>query len=308
MKLANIICSIILAASVIAFAGFSMHQKASADTEGPVIEMDNAEIEISIEDDVTSVLKGVTATDATDGDVTDTLVIESISGFDDEMKRTVSLAAFDNNNHVTKATRTVTYSDYTHIRYALRGSLKFPYLQGEVNILGRVYAKDCIDGDISRKIMIAEGSVVDTDTVGEYEIVLSVANSAGDTEELPVVVTIYDNSNQQYTPTIILSKYLVYTKQGKALNPADYIAGVDYRGAQYQVTDGEGTFAVDTSEMTAEQKEELNNQTPSVSKSLFKITDNVDYNKAGSYIIKYEIEDSEGFRDSVLLTVVVEGA
>lgn len=308
MKLANIICSIILAVSVMAFAGFYIHQKITADVDGPVIEMDNEEIEVSIEDDETVLLRGITATDATDGNVTDSLVIESISGFDEDMKRTVRIAAFDKDNHVTKTTRVITYSDYTPIRYSIRAALKYPCLQGDINILGRVYAKDCLDGDISKNIMFSEGSMVNTDKTGDYDVVLTVTNSAGDTEELPLVVTIYDDAKQSYAPVIVLSKYLIYIKQGEKLEPADYIAGIEYRGANYEITDGEGTFGIDTGNMTQEQKEALSSQNPSVSKSLFRITDNVDYNKSGSYTIQYEIDDSEGFHDSVMLTVIVEGA
>lgn len=308
VKIVNILCSVILAVSIIAFAGFKIYQKSTSDSEGPVIKMDKEEIQISTEDDEAAILKGVTATDSGDGDVTDSLVIESISGFDENKKRTASLVAFDQDNHVTRAKRIISYSDYTPIRFAITKPLKFAYLAGDINIMSGIYAKDCIDGNISRKIRFSEDSLVKTDVVGDYDIKVVVTNSVGDTAELPLTVSIYDNSKDQYCPSIKLSEYLIYIKQGEKINPLDYVEGITYRGEDYKLTDGEGTFAFDTSGMDPAQREALSQQEATVSQNRFKITDSVDYNKVGTYKIEYEIEDNEGFHDSVFLNVVVEGA
>lgn len=60
-----------------------------------------------------ALLAGVTATDAEDGDVTASLLVEGISGRNDDGTVQVTYAAFDSNHHVTKATRAVRYTDYT---------------------------------------------------------------------------------------------------------------------------------------------------------------------------------------------------
>ena len=308
VKIVNMLCSVILAVSIIAFAGFKIYQKSTSDSEGPVIKMDKEEIQISTEDDEAAILKGVTATDSRDGDVTDSLVIESISGFDENKKRTVGLAAFDQDNHVTRAKRVISYSDYAPIRFAITNPLKFPVLQGDVNIMGSIFARDCLDGNISGKIQFSADSMVKTDIIGEYDIKVVVTNSAGDTAELPLTVSIYDDAKEQYCPSIHLTGYLIYIKQGEKIDPLDYVEGITYRGEKYELTEGEGTFALDTSAMSSEERKAISQLKATVSKNRFKITDNVDYNKVGTYEIQYEIEDDEGFHDSVILNVVVEGA
>ena len=49
------------------------------DGKGPEISMDNSEISVSIHADEAELLSGVTAYDAKDGDVTDSLAVEHIS-------------------------------------------------------------------------------------------------------------------------------------------------------------------------------------------------------------------------------------
>ncbi|MFQ7768823.1 MAG: hypothetical protein ACLRIL_11475 [Fusicatenibacter saccharivorans] len=50
-------------------------------------------------------LSGVTAYDAKDGDVTDSLAVEHISNFIEKGRRKISIVAFDSDNNVTHAER-----------------------------------------------------------------------------------------------------------------------------------------------------------------------------------------------------------
>ena len=308
MRILNIVCSLILILTVGFFGVYIYRLYKNSDKEGPVITIENETIEVSVRDGFDTFLEGVTAYDETDGDVTYTLGIESISGFIDKecTTRQINYVAFDSNSHVAKASRRMVYSDYRPIHFALASPLKFPEQSTNVNILGVTRAWDCLDGDISRQIVFSEDSMVQVDTAGAYDVVLCVTNSAGDTEELPVTIRIYEKEKEGALPQITLKKYLVYTNVGKKINPYDYIQSVTYSGVEYLVTNGEGTFAIDTSDWTPEQKKAFLKMDPKVDINKFKITDSVDYNTPGSYEIKYTIDTLTGERGYVYLIVVVE--
>lgn len=72
---------ILFLASSLAFGGCLMRQRTGKDGKGPEISMDNSEISVSIHADEAELLSGVTAYDAKDGDVTDSLAVEHISNF-----------------------------------------------------------------------------------------------------------------------------------------------------------------------------------------------------------------------------------
>ena len=131
-------------------------------------------------------------------------------------------------------------------------------------------------------------------------------NSAGDVHTLPVTVTIYDSSEESARPQIRLSEYLVYTKGGQGLNPTDYIQSVIWRTTEYGVTSGRGTFGVDTSEMTAEERNAFREEAAAVSYERFTIADQVDYQTPGIYEIQYMLTDENGNTGGVYLIVVVE--
>ena len=81
------------------------------DREGPVITIDETQ-QITWQADMekTKLLQGVTAVDDKDGDVTDTLIVESIKPQPTGDEAVVTYVAKDSSHNVTKATRKVTYS------------------------------------------------------------------------------------------------------------------------------------------------------------------------------------------------------
>ena len=308
MRILNIVCSLILILTLGLFGAYNYRLYKNSDKEGPVISIEDETIEVSVQDDYDTLLEGVTAYDERDGDVTYTIGIESISGFIDEecTTRQINYVAFDRNSHVAKASRRMVYSDYIPIHFALTEPLKFPEQSSNVNILGILRARDCLDGDISRQIVFSEDSTVQIDKEGTYDVVLCVTNSAGDTEELPVTIRVYEKSKESALPQIELRKYLVYTKVGEKIDPYAYLRDVIYSGVEYVVTNGEGTFAIDTSDWTPEEKKAFLKLDPAVDINRFNITDSVDYNTPGSYEIKYTIDTLNGERGYVYLVVVVE--
>ena len=306
MRLEKTISILALLAAVFLFGRYLFLTVRKDDTVGPDIEMADAQIEISVNDPQIKLLAGMTATDARDGDVTDTLVVESISGFVSKNTRIVNYAAFDKNNNVTKATRRMFYTDYTPARFYLTDPLQFPVSTSQQTILNTIHVKDAIDGDLSDKVAFSSSSVINVDTAGDYRVTMQVTNSAGDLFSLPLTVTIYDNNLYSSLIKIRLSSYIIYTKTGEQIDPMDYLSGMTYRGTAYAITEGEGTFRVDTTGMSREELEAFRKRDPAVNESLFEILDMTNYNYPGVYEIQYTLGDGDGNRGRTILTVVVE--
>ena len=160
----------------------------------PKISMDQDEIQVSVKDPEKVWKKGITAYDEKDGDITDSLVIESVSTFLEKGRRLVSYAAFDRDGHVAKASRQLIYTDYHSPKISCAKPFSFPV--GTQDILDSVYATDCIDGDISNKVEITGDSVFFLNIAGEYEIWLQVTNSCGDMVTVPVTLEMVDYRQQ----------------------------------------------------------------------------------------------------------------
>lgn len=95
-------CAALLAGNVVVYIG--------GDRKGPEISVPQEEITYVAGTDTSALLNGVTAQDNRDGDVTDTVTIESIIPNADQTGASVIYVAKDSKNNVTKETRTIVYS------------------------------------------------------------------------------------------------------------------------------------------------------------------------------------------------------
>jgi hypothetical protein len=306
MKIARLFGLCFTALALALFIIVNIEYFHNLDLLSPVIEIDSPEITVSINDPVTQVMSGVKASDSKDGDVTDLMVIKGISNFTELDKRTVNYVAFDKDGNYSEAQRTMVYSDYTKPKFEFTDALKFPIGATDTDILSKVVVCDCLDGDISNNITFTNNSMVNSSTPGKYKVDLSITNSAGDTQELPVTVEIFNSLFQNITPEIHLNKYLVYTGLGEKLNLEDMIKDVLYRGQTYSITEEEGTFGIDTSDFTKYQWETFRERDASVNIDKIKITSYINYQVPGVYEVVYELKDLEENLGSVILTVVVE--
>lgn len=259
------------------------------DQEGPVITMDQPSIQIHVKDDISHILDGVTAIDEKDGDVSDTLVVESLSNFIEKGRRQAIIAAFDQNHHVTKATREVIYTDYHSPHFSLESPLRFN-LNSHTSILENVMAYDVLDGDISNKMTIrqenAEGVYSDLEP-GDYHYLISVVNSAGDIAKLPVTVELYTTLQDNQCPKVVLSDYLIYIPKGTKIDPASYIESI--------MLDHQIWSIDELSEDTPYTKEDIQIQNP------------VDPATPGTYEIVYTMENRKAQQQSqIRLIVIVE--
>ena len=252
------------------------------DRTGPVFHMDNRTVEVSVKDGQEALIKGLTATDARDGDVSDSIIVESIGPFTGSGSRIVSYAAFDSDNHVTHTKREMIYTDYVPSRFHLSRPLSFA--MNTVNILNGVSVEDSIDGDLTRNVRMVSDGDIDTAHVGEYRARLKVTNSAGGVSYLPVTVEIYDASVFHRLPLLNLKEYVVYVGKGEYFDEREYLTSIVINGTSYSMTEEEGTYG-----SPAEAQEEAQR---TISYDRVYIESEVDTDVIGSYEVLYSFEDT----------------
>ena len=193
------------------------------DKSGPEITFDKELLKVSVKSSEKKLLKGVKAEDKKDGDVTDSIIIESISKMQENNERFVTYVAFDSDNNVTKAERRIRYTDYTGPRFSLEAPLGASSLSASTSeLFAPLKAKDSVDGDISNQIVI-----VSTDISGmssdEAMLVfeVQVTNSSGDIASLKLPVKMVAGGSNG----IELKDYLIYTKVNKRVNLENNIKG-----------------------------------------------------------------------------------
>lgn len=218
---------ILFCITFITFCGIFVFEKVTKENDYPQIIIEQDTIEMSVQDDKSKLLEGVSAYDNKDGDITDKILIESISKFISDSTCKVTYTVCNSNNHVTSATRKVTYTDYTPPRIMLKDALCFSKLQN-VNLMDYITAQDVIDGDITQNIIVTSSDFTEK-TVGNYTVSLQVTNSVGDVVQTQLPVVVEDRS--LYSPVIKLSTYILYTKVEQKINIYKYIDGVyTYQG------------------------------------------------------------------------------
>ena len=226
----SVLMIILTIVSIAAVIGYVSFEKAVASPLPPIIEFNGGVINVPINASDEQLLKGVTATDPEDGDVSDSLIVEGMSKLSGDNNVKVSYIAFDSKNNMARAERTVHLTDYSAPRFELTSSLCIKQ-SNNVDILKNVRATDMLDGDISGKVKYTlEGYNAMISSAGEYDISLRVTNSLGQTVHLPLTVEI---SQKNPNPAnITLSKYLVYLNAGADFDAKSYIEGYNADGVK----------------------------------------------------------------------------
>jgi hypothetical protein len=220
--------------------------------------------------------------------VTDSLLVESMGTFTDGYTRLATLAAVDSAGNVTRVTRQVEYTDYTGPTFSLDAPLQFQ--TGSTEISSAVSAMDELDGDISDKVKLTTDSTINSGDTGDYPVVFTVKNSAGDEAELTATLSLY-TSTDRTLPVITLSDYLIYIKSGESINPWDYVESISVNQISWNRT----ALGI----LRAEASEEV------IRESDVYISDRMSTTTPGCYEITYSYT-SNGKTGTVRLIVVVE--
>lgn len=272
MRILRTSVTVIFLVVLVIFCVFRI-QQLSADKTYPVITIEGEVIEVSITATNADLLQGVTAWDEKDGDISDKVIVESISRFTEIGVCVVDYAVCDYDNHVSKASRKIVYTDYTPPKFTLSGSLLFGISQN-MNIRSLLGAVDSIDGNISNKVIITANDYSSA-AAGVNYISAKVTNSKGDMISLDLPV--YVEERNLSAPEIILKYYMIYLTAGDEFD-----------------VEGNVISALDTDE---------NNL-----KDQIHIDTNLDLSTPGVYEIHYRTEDSHNRKGHAITTVIVEAA
>ena len=183
--------------SVCIFAGYNIYQRFIIDKSAPMITMDEQSIHLNCGASDEEILFGVSAKDNKDGDVSDSLMIETKTNFIEPGRFNVSIVAYDKNGNISKATREVIYDDYESPTISGIEELRFPVSNDSSkvsasSILSRLQAQDKIEGNISNRMQLTYEENVLVNRPGDYKASVSVTNSFGDVTTVPITITIYD--------------------------------------------------------------------------------------------------------------------
>lgn len=277
------------------FMATNIHEYLTSDYTAPAIDAQEDVIYLSVNDSDDELLRGMTATDNLDGDVTDGLVVVSKSKFIARATRNVNYAAFDENNNVGTYTRKLVYTDYHPPRFVITEPLRFVAGNSTYNYLRYVRALDCLDGNITAQIKITFGEKETvSESVSEQKIHLQVTNSAGDSSVLVLTVS-FEDFERYSEASPALTDYVVYIKQGEKPDYRVYLNGVWMAGKTRSYSD-----------LSVDQDKDI------------EIDDSkVDYDTPGVYIVTYKLShdatnaNGKPYRldfGSAQLVVIVEDA
>ena len=227
MRYLRISAIIIFVASVLFAAWANRRYNSQLNTDEPEISSTIEVLEISVDDDEKAIFDGLTASDATDGDLTDSIMVASVSHFLEPGTVKVKYVVFDSHNNSASLTRRVRYTDYKSPEFSLE---KAPvYTVGKAfDLLNYVTVVDGIDGDISQNVRVIS-NMVNNFTAGIYPVTLEVSNSCGDTSQITFWVTYL---NTAPTAIVQLKQYVLYLPQGSKFQPEKWVSSVtDLQGA-----------------------------------------------------------------------------
>ena len=271
LKVLRVVTLILFVVTVGLFGIFYLNDKKTTDNTIPGIKIEEDMIEVGIDATDEDLLKGVTASDGKDGDITAKVVVESISPFIDEKICEVTYAVCDSDKHVVKSKRSIKYTDYTPPKFTMERALVFS-VDEQVDILSSMGATDAIDGDITDKVVLTATDYT-ADTVGVFTVNMQATNSKGDIVYLNLPLHIEKISAA--APMVELEEYIMYVKKGTKPNFNNNIAAVSTRSGQ------------------AIKYESY-------------ISTDFDSNTPGVYSVHYYIKNELEYETHTILTVVVE--
>ena len=153
MKPFRIIVTVLFVVVSIVSAAIFVVEKLETDKTIPQITIEEEMIKVSLNATDEELLRGVTAYDEKDEDLTDKIIVESVSGFIRKGVSKVTYAVCDSDNNTAKATRLIQYEGYESPKFKVNGNLCFSLFE-HIDIRELVSAIDSLAGNISSKIVV----------------------------------------------------------------------------------------------------------------------------------------------------------
>lgn len=270
MRVLRISVLIIFLIVSVAFSLVFVKEKTTKDTTLPQITIEDEIIDVSLEATDEELLKGISAYDEKDGDLTDKIIIESVSRFIEPGVSRVTYAVCDEDNNITSATRKIRYKDYEAPKFNLKRSLCYSVYENP-KLKDVVTVKDCILGDITSDLILTSDDYTKS-VAGVFTITANVTTAKGDTATLDIPLIVEERSES--APEIELKEYLIYADKGEKIDFEDFLV---------KATDSEDEDITD--DVTIEKK--------------------INMKKAGTYLVHYyAVDDNDNRGHSVLVVVV----
>ncbi len=263
----------VLVLFIIVFIAFSLifvREKINTDTTIPVINVEGEIIDVSLQATDEELLKGISAYDEKDGDLTSEIIIESVSRFIEPGVSRVTYAVCDNDNNIATATRKIRYKGYKSPRFSLSEALCYTVYETP-NLKKAVSVKDSLVGDITSDMILTSEDYTKS-VAGVFTINARVTTAKGDTATLDIPLIVEDISES--APEIKLKEYLIYADKGEKINFEDYLV---------EAIDSEDRDI--TEDVTIETK--------------------INMKKEGTYLVHYYAEDRNDNKGHTVLVVVV---
>ena len=274
MRTLKTILCIATALSVLAFALAIYYTQFYKDVVPPEIRMDADVITVSAADGDEALLRGVTATDNRDGDITGAVLVDGVSQLTGPNAARVRYIVFDAAENAATASRTVVYSDYEAPRVFILQPLIYN-VGDTIALRGRVIARDCLEGNITDRIRISSKDLSNR-AAGVYHLTIWVMNKLGDVSTVTVPVIVREDDPA--APVVELKSYLTYLTRGEEFDPKAYFQ------SYYDSADSRARNYYDHLEVSGE----------------------VDTDTPGTYEVVYSATNSDGLTGQAILTVVVE--
>jgi len=218
MRIVQRITLVLFVVMSLLYAGSKLYRTTIVDRTAPVITCSSDTVTVARGEDRSALLKGVTAHDNRDGDLTSQIMIQGLTPLIGEDTAKVTYVVFDKANNMSTYTRTVRYSDYRKPRFSMQEAAVYP-VNGPVMLLDRLHAEDVVDGDISGKVCITSQNV-NAKEAGVYSVTAQVTNSLGDTDTVKLKLIITDSTEPL---KLALSEYIVYLDRGQRFDATQYI-------------------------------------------------------------------------------------
>ncbi len=225
-------------------------------------------------------LEGLTAYDAEDGYITESIIPGVFAPFTEKGVSEIDYYVYDSDGNCGRYKRKVVFSDYRSPKVALSHPLVFYAGEAYDGVLREYLSgEDCLDGDV--KNIKADSSGIDYSAAGDYTLSLSLINSFGDTATYDLPVHIIKKTYGGLD--IRLNESLIYIKSGTEFDPSVYVKEVEHAYTEDLVPQKDWGLAVKST---------------------------VDTSKAGVYEVRYLIKkDKDAVYGSVSgitwLTVIV---
>lgn len=190
-----------------------------SDSKGPKITVEQKSITYVNGDDKASLLDGVSAYDAVDGDVTVSLIVKDITVLNSGDTAKVTYAARDNNNNISEAYRIVTYVDSSEYYSEPDDEAMFQEAVEEEVTRGEETSENTEAEPADKPV---EEALKETDEPTEEATEEPQEEEKPEESERPQPKAT-DNKPEDKTPKITLKQKSVNINVGQTFNPSDYI-------------------------------------------------------------------------------------